>query len=376
MAITTEVIEDIQQLTTLNFSSDFFTNAELSTALCTTAEWLTHWLTHYLTPQDRLFICCHRLGSKFIAIYPLYLKKITLGYELRFIGTGEPEDSEVCSEFQDFIIHPYYLNESLTLFTEQVQQLATCYRICFDNILSDSHCFHWLKGYTKTGWRSQHQLVGQRFVMPVAISETDQIKQLVQSGLRRHARRFTERHDIDVIYCNEQNQLEEFFSDLIQLHNSHWQSRGKAGAFSSQKFCNFHKKLASSMLQQKNLLLFKLVCQSQTIAVFYGFYHNLTLYYYQSGISSLSPLPNTGIAIHLIALQNAREKQVGHYDLMKGRSSSYKQQYVAATTPVYSINHSVFWLSAFQTFHKTLLPSRLKRWSQSVRLAFQKSFSK
>lgn len=94
--------------------------------------------------------------------------------------------------------------------------------------------------------------------------------------------------------------------------------KGKAGALSGEQFRQFHRDFASMMLAQQTLLMFRLVYRDAAIAVFYGFYHQGVLYYYQSGFSNNSPLPNTGIAIHLTAMRYARACGHQYYDLMTG----------------------------------------------------------
>lgn len=319
-------------------------------------DWLINWCKNYLQPSDKLFVCIHKTEQKqTVACYPLYLKRMTFGYELRFIGTGEPEHAEVCSEFQDFIIDPAYLQQSLILFTKQVTQLKHCARICFDNILAEATCYKWLKRYRAPGWKYREQCLGIRYLLPVATDELSQISQLPQSTLRRHARRFVERNDITIEYCKQRQDISYFFDDLIKLHTAHWQHRGKPGAFSSKRFRQFHLDFASSILKQGKLLLFKLNYENQTIAVFYGFYHHDTLFYYQSGITPASPLSNTGIGMHLVAMRNARLRGCKHYDLMKGKENSYKTDYVAATQPVYNTTSSHFFYSTLENLKGLLL---------------------
>lgn len=352
MVIKTDIISDIKQLNLTFDTLDLRINTPLSVALCTNRDWLIHWLTHYPAHQDKIWVCCHYHAEQLIAVYPLYLKKVTFGYELRFIGTGEPEHAEVCSEFQDFMVDPAYLQQSLALFTEQVKQLKHCRSICFENVLPESVCYQWLRSYKAFGWRYRQQVVGKRYLIAVADDDLSQISQLTQATLRRHARRFVERSDITVYYCEKKQDIPVFFESLINLHNAHWQQRGKTGAFSSKLFYQFHQQFAASMLAQNKLLMFKLKLNDRVIAVFYGFIHQDTLYYYQSGITTASPLPNIGIGMHLIAMRAARALKCKHYDLMKGSAESYKQQYVNGTTAIYSCSVRGLWYELLHPLQK------------------------
>ncbi|MDP5132077.1 MAG: GNAT family N-acetyltransferase [Paraglaciecola sp.] len=323
------------------------------------SKWNKVWSTLHLSPRDFISVQLHFSQSKLIAVYPLYLKKISFGYELRFLGSGEPEHTEVCSEFQDFIIAPEFIDESLVLFTKHVKQLKQCYRISFDKILPDSICYKWLKHYQTLGWYYHEHFIGKRFILSIVNNEQAQVTQLEQATLRRQARRFIERTDITVEQCTSEKELPNFFEVLIKLHNLYWQKKGKLGAFSSEQFRQFHRRFASMMLEQQKLLMFKLRYKDDVIAVFYGFYHKGVVYYYQSGISLNSPLLNTGVAMHLTAMRYARACGYQYYDLMTGQDSSYKQQYVKAATPVYTVKLSIFWHTALNLISKLKLLLRV-----------------
>ncbi|MCC5451119.1 GNAT family N-acetyltransferase [Rheinheimera sp. UJ51] len=328
-------------------------------SFCVSYLWLDTWITKNINNLDLLYLSLHSKDNVPVAFYPLYLKKVHFGYELRFIGTGETEKAEVASEFQDFIINPLYISESLKLFTEQVEQLNRCVKISFEHVLPDSLCMQWLKSYKKFGWQLQEQLIGKRFRLDVLTSEQQQISQFPHTTLRRQARRFTEREDVQIAYCDEDFKIMDYFNELIELHTLQWQKRGKPGAFTTQVFRQFHLDLASALLNKNQLLLFKLIIQEECIAVFYGFYHQDTLYYYQSGINENSPLLNTGVAMHLIAMRHAREKQIKFYDLMAGKANSYKAQYVNTDTKVYSISYVAYWFSAIKPLRNLMLRVRI-----------------
>lgn len=293
-----------------------------------------------MQPKDKLSIYLIFDQDRLIAFFPLYLKHTAYGFELRFLGTGEPESAEVCSEFQDFVIHPDYLEASLHLLSQQVRHLKRCYRISFENIHQDAICAVWLKTHQPSYWYHTERHQGGHYAFPVEQDETAQIKQLPQSTLRRYARRFLKQDHISVQYCETVEDIERFFDVLIGLHTEQWHQRHKPGAFTSKDFRKFHVDLSRRLLKKNKLLLFTLAHHSKAIAAFYGFYHEDTLYYYQSGISQDSPLPNTGIAIHLVALRKARQHQCRDYDLMKGSFHSYKQGYTMPVQTVVSVSYT------------------------------------
>ncbi|MCB5226717.1 GNAT family N-acetyltransferase [Alishewanella sp. 16-MA] len=334
----------------------FLTDSDLSLianhSIHVSKSWLSCWCKYFLGVHDLLFFCIHRYGNNIIAVYPLYLKKIALGFELRFIGSGESEISEVSSEFQDFIINSQYLDESLRIFTNQVKKLKNCCKVSFEHVLPDSNCLHWLKSVKKTFWFLQYNSHSYRFTVKIQNNTHEQINALVQTTLRRQARRFVERNDVRISYCQNTKEIQHFMSLLADIHTSQWKSRGKLGAFITSQFNDFHNELAQILLKEKRLLLFKIVCQDFCVAVFYGFYYQETLYYYQSGISEKSPLLNTGVAMHIIAMDHARNHNVKFYDLMAGKLQSYKSHYTKPCTEVLSVSYTSYKLFFIQSIKK------------------------
>lgn len=315
--------------------------------------WLTSWCKYFSNVIDSFFFCIHTYNNNVIAVYPLYLKRVTLGLELRFIGSGESEIAEVCSEFQDFIIHDNFIDESLRRFTEQINQLSGCTKIAFEHIQAHSQCYRWLKTLNRTFWVLQSRSYASRFTVSIQNNVHEQIKALTQSTLRRQARRVIEREDIKVIYCENSSQIQDFMTLLADIHTSQWTSRGQTGAFVTDEFKSFHHEFSTTLLKEHRLLLFKMVSQNFCIAVFYGFYHLDTLYYYQSGISNLSPLSNTGIAMHLAAMNHARERNISCYDLMAGKPNSYKSHYTKPTSEVLSVEYVNIALLLAQSITRT-----------------------
>lgn len=336
----------IEKINNLNFRS----HSKISMNICTSAEWLSIWISKYLRKCDRLYLVIHSIDDLDIAVYPMYLKKLSLGFELRFIGTGESENCEVCSEFQDFLIDDLFLFESIKIFTNVVKNLRFFYSIKLEKILVNSNCYKWVK-YHNNNLLSIEKLIGLRYIIPVLVSEKLQIELLENKTLRRHARKFISRQDIDIKYCGNKSQIKCYLNSLAELHNSAWKKRGKTGAFTCSKFLDFHIEFAEKLFCKHDLVLFKMLINNVTVAVFYGFYNQKTLYYYQSGISDLSNLSNTGVAMHLIALRHARSNNANFYDLMLGNFDSYKQGYIESKQNVVTFEkvHPLLFL-----FNKTI----------------------
>ncbi|MEE2022898.1 GNAT family N-acetyltransferase [Alkalimonas mucilaginosa] len=349
-----QIVHSRTEFTSVMQQLEHFLGSQPEYPLCCSLDWLDAWLQHYSMGEDTLWMQLHYASDQLVAFYPLYLKKTPLGTELRFVGTGEPEIAEVCSEFQDFVITKGFEQSSLALFSASLKPMTSIKKIIFDNVLANAISLHWLQQHPPKNWHYHQQYHGKRFVLPILAEQHQQIDALRQSTLRRYARRFFEQTAIEMDVCTEHKDIMLFFADLTRLHQQQWQRRGKPGAFSTEVFQQFHQALAAQLLEREQLLLFRIHLHGKCIAAYYGFYHQECLYYYQSGIEPTPGLQNIGVGMHLLAMSHARNKGCSHYDLMRGNPTGYKKNYSNQTQQVYTAEATTAILSTLRTWKKQL----------------------
>jgi CelD/BcsL family acetyltransferase involved in cellulose biosynthesis len=118
----------------------------------------------------------------------------------------------------------------------------------------------------------------------------------------------------------------QIYDELIALHEAWWQRRNKPGAFHSDYFRAFHRRLIEKRFQAGEIQLIRLRCGDATVGCLYNFVFRGVVYFYQSGLSfeednRLKP----GYVCHVEAIQfNAK---VGHerYDFLAG-VEDYKER--------------------------------------------------
>lgn len=346
-SICVNVLTGIEQLEGYAEQWDYFRLHYSAENICSSHIWLLTWCQVFLQPDDELAIHCYFHNEQLIGIFPVYKKKITSGYQLRFIGTGEKEVEEVCSEFQDFIISPAYKSELLTLFSQAIEGMSDVVSLSFDNVLTNSIVAGWISNKDMQAWCQMKALPGNRYIIPVAEDDGKQLKSLTSKSSQRQAKKYIQHSDYRVVYATNDEQVQQFFSELSTLHNASWKSRGKMGVFENKNFCTFHHKLILKLNTLKQLVLFKIIDNQRTVAVFYGIKCGSILQYYQSGLVKIKSIPSTGMAMHVEALRYARMQGLQTYDLMKGAADSYKNRLTEPGSQVSSITafkKYYFWL--------------------------------
>ncbi|MCJ8320354.1 MAG: GNAT family N-acetyltransferase [Colwellia sp.] len=357
MTLSEKILTSQEEFETLQFSWGELIEESGSNNLCTTWSWISFWCKYYLREDDTLYIHTYYNGSQLVGILPLYLKKMTLGYQLNFLAAGEDEQGEICSEFQDFIVLTDFSDEILKLFTRSFMRSKNVFSINLNNILSESYAFSWVSSLPAQKYKSLVESIGQRFTIPVCKDTPSQLLGFHSKNRRREAKKYIENEKCSCIHLTKIDDFNSFFTELADLHNKSWLERGITGAFEQEVFVNFHADFAKEMFIQNKLIMFKILLLDETIAVFYGIIDGEILHYYQSGIKRHKELPTVGIAMHIEALKIASEKNLLLYDLMKGKEDSYKKQLTKQLQEVfhgYSYLRFYFWLPYYEKIIKKI----------------------
>ncbi|GAA5135508.1 GNAT family N-acetyltransferase [Thalassotalea piscium] len=342
MSLELSVITSLEEFELLATKWESFRRQHNDNNICNGWDWLNTWLDIFGSEKDQLYLHVWRYQQEIVGIIPCYLKTTLAGKELRFIATGEPIKSEVCSEFQDFIINAEFEERILKQFSDQVTVDQNFSAIIFDNIIETSIANRWLNTLSISNWVKKINSVGTRYIIPVQKKQEAQLSGFKSKSIKRHAKNFISNTDYQVIAINEKKALAGFYQQLIIEHNTSWQKRGETGAFENKSFVAFHRTFSERMLEKNKLVVFKIANKTEIAALFYGFIDGNTLYYYQSAVNHDSKLSSAGVAMHVVALNIAREKKLKFYDLMKGSNDSYKTRYI--TSDITVINASTYTL--------------------------------
>ena len=121
--------------------------------------------------------------------------------------------------------------------------------------------------------------------------------------------------------------VDQFFSDLVRLHQERWRSQGKPGCFASSRFLEFHQVLARQWVPEGNAVLARLTHEGQPVAVIYGFISGSKFDFYQSGVARVPPHPlsSPGNLANLLLMERLLKQGITRYDFLRG-SSLYKDR--------------------------------------------------
>ena len=301
-------------------------------------DWLNLWWLTFAQSEDILKLILIHDEDKLIAICPFYLKK---GHVLHFIGTGEDEASEVCSEYLDIIIANDYkdalLNTVQSILHEELNQIE---QMTFSNVLYNSYIVQ-LMERSKEHYIVTKEEVGVRYVINLPSDylsyETTRSKSFISQANRK--RRKFEKLGGEIINADTLESANEIFNQLAMLHNARWNAVGLTGAFTDKRFLTFHRDYITILLKQNQLSMKALIVNKRIVGVIYNIIYNDNCYFYQIGID-INDHNNIslGTLLHLSEIKGCIQKGYKKYDFMKGeKEKSYKQNFTSTTNEMISL---------------------------------------
>jgi CelD/BcsL family acetyltransferase involved in cellulose biosynthesis len=286
------------------------------------------WRTYQPTLRDSsLQVVTVWRATQLIGAAPLYIRGGT-GNSLRlrrlgFISTGEAEFEETCPDYLDVLYRPGEEASSAAAIWQAIGRMAWDHLELID--LPDS------TPLLRPGLVPSDAQRFSRGNCPIAdlADGFDAYIGRLSSNTRQRARRFlrdAERHKAVLELATQENQ-DQFFEDLVRLHQDRWMAEGKPGCFSAARFTEFHRCLAREWLPDGRAVLARLSHEGQVYAVLYGFVTGTKFDFYQSGIrlEDTGPFDSPGTTAHLLLMRALTELGVTAYDFLRG-SSSYKER--------------------------------------------------
>lgn len=123
--------------------------------------------------------------------------------------------------------------------------------------------------------------------------------------------------------------LDELLTALYELHAARWQKRGLPGVLADDVTQSFHRQVARRMLDAGALRMYAMRIDGRIVAVYYGFAHQGTTYYYLSGFDPALDRLSIGSLLVAHAVEEAVREGGTTFDFLRG-AEEYKYSWGAA----------------------------------------------
>lgn len=144
----------------------------------------------------------------------------------------------------------------------------------------------------------------------------------------RYFRRLAEREGTVRYEAATPQSLDELLGALFDLHGARWRRRGLPGVLEDEPIRAFHHDVARRMLDAGALRMYAMRIDVRIVAVFYGFAHYGTVFYYLSGYDPDLEKLSLGNVIVAHAVDEAVRAGAHTFDFLRG-AEEYKYSWGA-----------------------------------------------
>ena len=317
-------------------------------------EWMFTWWEFYRSLGGRRQLRLRAAETdegRLVGLFPLVRRTVlSHGIPLRraeFMGTGEPEADETCSEFLDFIVTPAAEDEAARAFV--------------DRLLLDSDWDELLLSDTP-GDRPRsldacvEALREQGASRPVGIRQTEPVPCPVvaladdwdrylatrsrngRMRVRRKRRKLEKDFDVTVTWANSPQDIASHFPQLVRLHQQRWQKRGQPGCFAGLTFTGFLETVSQRLAERGGARLFVLSLNGQPVSAHLLLVEGKRMYHYCTGtdVDGFGKHGPGDVAFGYI-LEQAMRDGFEEFHFFKAGRGSYKFLWTDQARPVVSL---------------------------------------
>jgi CelD/BcsL family acetyltransferase involved in cellulose biosynthesis len=312
--------------------------------------WMRSWWEVFGGEGERqpLVLLVHD-GPELIGLVPLQVRPVSgLGparlKRLEFLGTGEDEADEVCSDFLDVVAAAGRDDDVCRAVWQYLAGGADAGLVWdearFHKVLAGSRLMRLLAPRARGSGRAlDSPVAGERYYVPLDAGSFEDYLQGLSAQRRKrifYYRRKLERDGgIEERRASTAEEIRLYLQEIARLNRLRRNSQGKPSAFSSAKFRRFQALVAPRLAQRGWLDLRLWLKDGRCVAGLYVFVYGGVIYYYQSGwdtsaFGNVSP----GLVFLSQMIEGGFAQRLRRFDFLVGGEGSYKQEYECRNEPV------------------------------------------
>ena len=331
-----ELVSDEKRFWDLKETWTEFQSGGVVKDITMTWEWMSTWWEVFKENRS-LAVLIVRDGREVIGIAP-FIRRRTRYFrlipyiKLEFMGSGEDEEDEICSDYLNFIIRNGREQAVLDAIFKHLFYSGdiVCDELLLPRMYIESLFIPLMFDLVKELKLNIEELSRIPCLyanLPASFDEyLGQLGKKTRYKIRRGMRKLNEEGDVVFKVAETEEEVGATKKILIRLHQSRWTQKGKPGVFSSDKFRLFHDKIISISHKENWLRLGTLFLNQRPLACIYNLRFNNKIYSYQAGTEVSDNWDiSYGILAHAYAIIHGISEASKEYDFLAG-SSDYKNR--------------------------------------------------
>jgi len=316
-----------------------------------TWEWAYSWWEAYRDADARRelrVLTARGADGELLGLAPLVLRRwrqFGLSWRrLEFIGTGEAEADETCSEFLDLIVDADRRPQVVAALTEALRSDGEWDDlVCRDVRREESAAAQVLRSLEADPNIGPVEESGHARCPFVALpgSWEEYLATLSRNSRRlvRHKRRQLEAAgQIGFVCAETRDETQRAMEGFARLHQQRWQAERQGGCFASGPFREFLLRLTPRLAERGAVRIATLSLNAEPVAAYYLLCHDRATYYYNSGLdlARFAELSPGSVCLGCI-VEDAIRRGEREFHFFKGGADSYKYHWTDRAVPVFSL---------------------------------------
>jgi CelD/BcsL family acetyltransferase involved in cellulose biosynthesis len=302
----------------------------------TSAEWTGAWLSVYASSLN-VSIVIFQQADRPVGIClltrrtekrgPVAVKRIYLN------TAGEDEEDEACIEFNNLLCLDGY-EEAVARALQDQLALESWDELVLTGFTPGAMLDCLQRMFSATTQKVEAR--ASAFVDLAALRTAGKRYDTVVSSrnrtyIRQNVRMYSETGEIRLEKAADASEALSMLDELAVLHQKAWTTRGRKGAFSSDRFFAFHRLLIARSHERGLVQLFRLAAGSHTIGLLQNFVWNGKIYFYQSGFQYQEDgRYKPGLMTFAYTIQHYLDAGYDNFDFLAGESQ-YKRMLTNGT---------------------------------------------
>jgi CelD/BcsL family acetyltransferase involved in cellulose biosynthesis len=345
---TVEIITDAARLDALQAEWKQLFETSPTAAPPLRFEWVSSWWRIfgpvYGSGEQSLRIITMRRQGRLIGLVPLYQARAALPVlgvrRLRFISSGAAEFEETCADYLDLLHAP---GESATCLDLLAPVLLESPQLCWDELIlpemAHTSCLLDLARRLDNGRRRIQQISPGDCHFAELGGGIEQYIDSLSPTTRKKARKMLrdlETPDYQFEIATNQEQINLFFDQLVELHRKRWTADGKTGSF-APRHAQFHRELCLRLAPSGAAIIGRLCHRGRPVALTYGHRVRAKFDSYQVGVDhECKEMHSPGAAAYLGLVSHLCEQGVIVCDQLLG-CNRFKLDYAKQTHPLMTL---------------------------------------
>lgn len=256
-------------------------------------------------------------------------------------GTGNKELDRLTIEYNSIVAENGREREVVTAGVNCIRDAS----VAWDELIVsgvDARVFNaWQDAVRGTNWRVvPRQESTCHFVDLAAVRDRGgDYLALLSSNTRQQVRRSIKAYEksgsLSISVASSREAAVAYLHGLQELHDAHWQARGKEGAFPNEFTRGFHDRLVRDAVERGEVQMLRVTAGDEIVGYLYNFVRDGHVYFYQSGFKyTEDPKFRPGLVCHYLAIMHNLKIENRIYDFLAG-PQRYKRSLGGADVKMY-----------------------------------------